>query len=66
MISAYARSRWADLTKGERAVLEAAAATRVEDALSEQLGRADAEKLVKLLSRAAKLLDVKKPSAPRR
>ena len=61
-----ARSRWADLTKGERAVLEAAAATRVEDALSEQLGRADAEKLVKLLSRAAKLLDVRKPSAPRR
>ena len=47
-------------------MLEAAAATRVEDALSEQLGRADAEKLVKLLSRAAKLLDVKKPSAPRR
>ena len=47
----------------ERAQLEAAAATRVEDALAEQLGRQDAEKLVKLLARAAKLLDVKKPSA---
>ncbi|HHU40167.1 MAG TPA: winged helix-turn-helix transcriptional regulator [Propionibacterium sp.] len=58
-----ARSRWADLTQKERAQLEAAAATRVEDALAEQLGRQDAEKLVKLLARAAKLLDVKKPSA---
>ncbi len=60
-----ARSRWADLTTKERGTLEEAAATRVEDALAEQLGRSDAEKLVQLLSRAAKLLDVKKPSALR-
>ncbi len=60
-----ARSRWADLTQKERAQLEEAAATRVEDALAEQLGRSDAEKLVKLLARAAKLLDIKKPSGLR-
>lgn len=57
-----ARSRWADLTSKERARLEAAASSRVEDALADQLGRKDAERLVKLLGRAAKLLDVKKPS----
>lgn len=60
-----ARSRWADLAPRERARLEQAAATRVEDALAEQLGPKEAEKLVKLLARAAKILDVKKPSALR-
>lgn len=60
-----ARSRWADLTGKERARLEAAASSRVEDALAGQLGRKDAERLVKLLGRAAKLLDVKKPSGLR-
>ncbi len=60
-----ARSRWADLTQKERARLTEAAATRVEDALAEQLGPQEAEKLVKLLSRAAKILDVRKPSALR-
>ena len=61
-----ARSRWADLAPKERARLEEAAATRVEDALAEQLGTHDAEKLVKLLSRAAKILDVRRPSTLRR
>lgn len=61
-----ARSRWADLAPKERARLEEAAATRVEDALAEKLGAQDAEKLVKLLSRAAKILDVRRPSTPRR
>lgn len=60
-----ARSRWADLTQKERSQLADAAETRVEDALAAQLGRSDAEKLVKLLARAAKLLDVKKPSGLR-
>ena len=60
-----ARSRWADLAPKERARLEEAAATRVEDALAEELGVQDAEKLVKLLSRAAKILDVRRPSALR-
>ncbi|MDO5534619.1 MAG: MarR family winged helix-turn-helix transcriptional regulator [Propionibacteriaceae bacterium] len=60
-----ARSRWADLTPKARTRLEAGAATRVEDALAADLGPRDAEKLVKLLSRAAKILEVKKPSALR-
>lgn len=62
---ADARSRWADLTRKERLRLEAGAASRVEDALAEQLGAKDAERLVKLLARAAKILEVKKPSALR-
>lgn len=57
-----ARSRWADLAPDERAVLQAGAATRVEDVLAEQLGAGEAEKLVKLLARAAKILDVRRPS----
>ena len=61
-----ARSRWADLTPAERRRLEAGAALRVEDALAEQLGRKDAEQLVKLLAKAAKILEVKKPSTLRR
>lgn len=55
-----ARSRWADLTPKERERLEAGAASRVEEALAEQLGQKDAERLVKLLAKAAKILDVKK------
>ena len=61
-----ARSRWADLTAAERRRLEAGAAAQVEDTLADQLGRKDAEQLVKLLAKAARILDVKKPSALRR
>lgn len=55
-----ARSRLADLTPATRATISKRSASDVEAGLTAALGQADAQRLVKLLSRAAKILDVKK------